>query len=93
MGKSPEFINVKTAIERGYGSRATLARWARKGDVRSYRQGSSLMLSVVDLEAVKASHAAATTEETVVENLARQLANVAPALSPEGRAKLAELLR
>ena len=51
------------------------------------------MLAVADLDAVKASRTSATTESEIVQHLAKQLADVAPALSPTSRAKLAELLR
>lgn len=89
-----KYIDVKTAIERGYGSRSTLARWAQKGAVRSFRQGSRLMLAVNDLDAVRVTrNAGAISEADVVASLSRQIAASAPVLSPASRAKLAELLR
>lgn len=93
MPEDIKFINAQTAIDRGYGSRSTLTRWAQQGVVRSFRQGRNLMLAVADLDAVKASRTSATTESEIVQHLAKQLADVAPALSPTSRAKLAELLR
>lgn len=89
-----QYIDVKTAIEHGYGSRSTLSRWAQKGVVRSFRNGPRLMLAVADLDAVKAArNASAASEADVVESLSRQIAASAPALSPASRARLAELLR
>ena len=87
------YICVKDAVNRGFGSRATVMRWVKDGSVRSFRQGSFRMVCVEDLEARVAARERVVTEEELVRRLARQIANAAPALSPEGREHLARLLR
>lgn len=87
------YICVKDAVERGFGSRVTIMRWVKDASVRSFRQGNLRTVCVEDLEARVASHEHVVTEDELVERLARQIANAAPVLSPEGREHLARLLR
>lgn len=51
------------------------------------------MVYVEDLEARVASRERVVTEDELVRRLARQIANAAPVLSPEGKEHLARLLR
>lgn len=93
MTAKNQYVSVKDAVERGFGSRATIMRWVRDGSVKSFRQGRLRMVCVEDCEALAASRERVVTEEELVDRLARQIANAAPVLSPEGRERLAELLR
>ncbi|MBM6756040.1 hypothetical protein H6A18_05880 [Collinsella tanakaei] len=90
---SYSYICVKDAVERGFGSRVTIMRWVKDASVRSFRRGSFRMVCVEDLEARVASRERVITEDELVERLARQIANAAPVLSPEGKEHLARLLR
>lgn len=96
---NPEYVTVQEAVRRHYGSRAAVMKWVKAGAVRNYFDDETRrrMVCAEDCEArVEARHRrepAPVTEEEIIDRLAETIASKAPALSPEGRAKLAELLR
>lgn len=90
---STDYLSIKDAVAQGIASRSTIDRWIKSGAVRSFTSGRLRMVARDDLEACVASREPALDEGTLVERLATQIANAAPVLSPEGKAKLAELLR
>ncbi|WP_270405172.1 hypothetical protein [Candidatus Collinsella stercoripullorum] len=87
------YITITEAVERGYGVRSTITRWAGRGVVRARRDGRRFLISVDDLERARAGRDGAGTAPDAVAALAREIAGRAPELSREGRARLAELLR
>ena len=46
---SDEFITISKADARGYGSRATINRYVKKDQVRSYMSGGTRLVSANDL--------------------------------------------
>ncbi|MDM8270360.1 hypothetical protein [Thermophilibacter provencensis] len=96
---NPEFVTVQEAVKRGYGSRAALMKWVKANAVRNYLDDETRrrMVCAEDCEARvdarRLREPAPMTEDEILDRLAKSIASKAPALSAEGRAKLAELLR
>ena len=96
---NPEFVTVQEAVRRRYGSRAAVMKWVKADVVRNFFDDEThrRMVCAEDCEArVEARtrrEPVPVTEDEIVARLAEAIVSKAPALSPEGRAKLAELLR
>ena len=96
---NPEFVTVQEAVKRGYGSRAAVMKWVKASAVRNYFDNETRrrMVCAEDCEARVEARSlrepVPLTEQEIIDHLAETIAHKAPALSPEGRAKLAELLR
>lgn len=93
VGNDETYIPIREAVERGYGVRSTITRWAGRGVVRARRDGQRCLVSVHDLEQACARRDGSETAPEAIEAMAREIASRAPELSREGRARLAELLR
>ena len=91
--KTDDYISIRDAAAQGIASRSTIDRWIKSGSIRSFTSGRLRMVSRADLDACVAAREPVVNEAELVELLAKRIASAAPVLSPEGRAKLAELLR
>lgn len=90
-GLSSELISIDQTTKRGYGSRSTLHRHIRIGELHPCEQGARTLLSDTELDGT-----ARPTTKTVHDRLAefaKAKAAEAPTLSPDRRAALAALLR
>lgn len=86
-----EFVTVNDCLSRVKVSRSALSKWTARGLVRSFRDPFTDR-RMVCIDDVMARVAGTMNEAELVEHLAKQLADAAPALSPESREQLASLL-
>ncbi len=93
---SDEFITISEADARGYGSRATINRYVKKDQVRSYMSGGTRLVSANDLKRIASMRndgvRPSVDMDREVERLGARIATIMPALSSEQKQRLSELL-
>lgn len=86
-----EYVSPTEASERGYGSRASIHRWAQEGSIRSITVAGRLRVCAEDCEA-RMRENRVIQPRRAYKAVAQRLAKVAPAFTPEQKKQLVELL-
>lgn len=86
-----EYVSPTEAHERGYGSRASIQRWAKEGSVRSITLPDGMKVCAEDCEA-RAQERRVFQPRRAYNAIAQRLAQVAPAFTPEQKEQLVKLL-
>ena len=86
-----EYFSPTEASERGYGSRASIHRWAKEGSIRSIMMTDGLKVCAEDCEA-RVRERRVIQPRRAYSAIAQRLAQVAPVFTPEQKEQLVKLL-
>jgi len=84
-------LDLKEAVELGYGASSTLRLYIRQGKLKALKVGGKTKIRVSDLEAMATPHPTAPPES--VEQWAQRVAATAPPMTDEQAAKIVAILR
>ena len=91
-GAASELIDIKTAVERGYGSRSTLMRYIKSGDLPSALVNHKRYVRPDDCAAMKQRGMPTLNVDCQYEAAVRAVASLAPVLSAEQADRITSLL-